>query len=775
MKKYLAFALIFILFFIPALTKEKRAAFDAQAAWGYIKDLASDSMMGRLSGQPSGVWTEEYVAAKFKEWGLDPAGDRGEYFQNFTIEHRHVEEGVVFELKADKEQRSFFYGEDWRVQSYSGSGHFTAELIFVGYGIHAPQKEYDDYQNVDVKGKLVFFSSGSPSRLRDKLEEEIKIQNRIKAAQDLGAAGVLVSRELSSQEGRFRMRLEKDIYRPDFVILTVQDDRVPRFLFKDLDTEQRTLYQEIDRTSKPKSFPTGVKAFVSVNASFDAHRATRNVLAKIEGTEEVLKDECVIIGAHMDHLGITPSGEVMNGANDNASGTAVVMELARVMKMNEFKPKRTVIFALWAAEEQGLLGSNYFVDDPVIPLHKTVANLNLDMVGQGYGKLFFRGVNYGARIWNLLKERLPQDILKTVQPGPGSPRSSDHAPFMRKGIPAYFIQTRPYVKLHQSRDDSDLISPGMLKKTGEFVQAAIKVLASEPGDIIEPLREETFNLKYQTLIDFKVSPLDSIIQNHQTVEDSHVDLQLFIIQENEGLEGDNLRMDILNRILAAPEKIRKAKGLRLHSSGRFRGNVPGRTTLMAGLKGIRSLADNPKWARVLASQGIFFILIEAPSVFFSEEDLSEEGKAMIEALNQNGILMCVHGLDTARAKVLLRAAKKPLILFSEDVPETEVLELIKKSGSGLGLVLSRDLIPSAYVQKLDQIKALIGTENLCLVNESSLSDEVGKTQTLLLISEMLKAEYERTDLSNLFSRTFLRVLREVREEENTNPYAYLYR
>ncbi len=174
------------------------------------------------------------------------------------------------------------------------------------------------------------------------------------------------------------------------------------------------------------SFHTNVKAFVSVKAIFDEERPARNVLAKIEGSDKNLKEECLIIGAHMDHLGIYPLGDVMNGANDNASGTAVVIEAARVMKLNGAKPARTVIFALWAGEEQGLCGSRYYVDHPVFLLEKTVANINLDMVGIGGDKIPFEGAYYGPEIWQVLKEKLSTHILDSISSGRGGPGGSDH-------------------------------------------------------------------------------------------------------------------------------------------------------------------------------------------------------------------------------------------------------------------------------------------------------------------------------------------------------------
>ncbi len=183
MRIFLSLFLTSLLLFSPTAAKVKKVSFDAQAAWSYIKDLASDSMQGRKSGQPGGAIGAEYIASKFKEWGLEPAGDNGTYYQSFTIEPRNIKEGVKLEIIAEKTRRDFYYGEDWRVQRFSGSGNFTAEIVFIGYGIHAPEKKHDDYAGVDVKGKIVAFSSDTPQGLKKKLCEATMMAKRIEAAQ----------------------------------------------------------------------------------------------------------------------------------------------------------------------------------------------------------------------------------------------------------------------------------------------------------------------------------------------------------------------------------------------------------------------------------------------------------------------------------------------------------------------------------------------------------------------------------------------------------------
>ncbi|MCK4364300.1 MAG: M20/M25/M40 family metallo-hydrolase, partial [Candidatus Aminicenantes bacterium] len=518
-----------------------------------------------------------------------------------------------------------------------------------------------------------------------------------------------------------------------------------------------------------------VKAFVSVNAIFDEKRPTRNVLAKITGSDKVLKNEYVIIGGHMDHLGISPMGDIMNGANDNASGTAVVMEIARIMKLNRAKPKRTVIFALWAGEEQGLLGSKHYADDSSFPMNKTVAYINMDMVGHGRGTIPFQGVYYGPKIWKLLKEKLSKEILDYVIPQRGGPGGSDHTPFLEKGVPGFFIITRGAIKYHQSRDDSDLIKPEMLKKTGDFVHAAVKILASESGDFFPPLRRETYYLKYQTLINFELSLLSEVVEHHKDAKDSHVDLQLAVMKEEEGLSGDGLRIDILKKFLSASEEIKKAKGLSYYSSSRrLTGDIrKGKTTIMAGLKGINAFRDDPRWAQVLVKQGLYFAFVEDPSFLFGEQGLSEEGKKIIKAANNSGLLLLVKGVDGSQAKLLLKESKKPLAFLDKSLPDKEVMELIKEKESAFGLVWSNDVDPVAYFNKLDEFKKAVGTEYLMMFNEPCLWGKAGKDQMLKVITEIIKAKYDRTDRSNIYSSTFLRVLGKARGEGSSQVVPYM--
>jgi hypothetical protein len=786
LKSMISFLLSVSLFFSPALaqTKDKKASFDSQAAFSYIQALAADTMLGRKSGELGGQMAAEYIVSKLKEWGLEPAGSKGSFYQDLTIEYNEPEKGAALEILASGKKREFVYGEDWRQQRYSGSGHFAADIVFVGYGISAPQKKYDDYTGVDAKGKLVLFSTDSPRLLEEKLKDEAQFQSRVKAAQEHGARGVLTFRsetQTTGLFGGFRGGLKKEAYQPDFVILSLEN-KIVEFIFKHLQTELRYLFQQIEATSKPQSFETGVRSFINLDITYDEKRPTQNVLAKITGSDKNLKNEYVILGAHMDHLGIDMTGDVLNGADDNASGTAVVMEVARVMKLNRVEPKRTVVFALWAAEEEGLLGSKYYTENPVYPLDKTMTYINLDMEGHGSGRVNFRGVYYAPEIWEILKARLPKDLLDNANPGRGGPGGSDHTYFLSSGVPAFFVATDGFhFRTNRVGDVIDLIKPEILKKAGDIVGAAVEVLASEPKVPALPERRENYYWKYQTIVNQEVPPLEKVIEAHKDAQDPDVDFQLAAVAEKDGMTGGALRIEVLNNLLAGLEKIRESKALVAYSGtgqmmmgGRMMGGgQSAKTTVLVGLRGIASFRDDLRWADVFSKQGVAFVHLDRPVFLFGDKGLSEEGNKVVEAIGKANLLLVVSGLDPAQNKALLESANKPLLLVVNGQPPSDILDLVKKTKSAIGLVLGKDEDAAAYFKKLDEAKKAAGAENLAIVTENCLWGKAGKEQMVGLIGEMLKAKYENEDLANLISGSFMRVLDKVRTTDAARTFSFL--
>lgn len=243
-----------------------------------------------------------------------------------------------------------------------------------------------------------------------------------------------------------------------------------------------SLQKEIDKKMIPRSFPLHNRK-ISMGIFFrNEPVSANNIAAKVRGSDPKLKEEVVIVGAHYDHMGKDNRGRVYGGADDNASGTAGVMELARAFRNLKKKPKRTILFILFTAEEKGLLGSKYYVENPLFPLEKTVAMINLDMIGRNdmdqisiigryqYPKLFsiFDSTN---------RETVNFDLNFAVEE---FIRQSDHFPFMRKDIPTVFFNSGMHDELHQPEDTVGLIIPEKTEKATQLIFLSLWKIANLP-------------------------------------------------------------------------------------------------------------------------------------------------------------------------------------------------------------------------------------------------------------------------------------------------------
>jgi hypothetical protein len=760
----------------PARSQAPKASFDGRAAFDYVKALSSDAMLGRKSGEPGGRMGAEYVVSKFKEWGLEPAGTNGTYFQDMTVEYYEPARGAALGIVAHGRTRDFVYGEDWRQYRYSGSGVFGASVVFTGYGISAPGKGYDEYAGLDAKNKLVLFAVETPRRFGETLRDEAQLQARIDAARDHGARGVLTFRSDGQAAGSFfRGSLKKESYKPDFVVLSIES-RVVEFIFKWQKADPRYFFQQIELTGKPQSYDLGVQSLLNLQLVFDEKRPTENVLAKITGTDDTLKNEYVIVGGHMDHLGVDMSGDILNGADDDASGTAVVMEAARAMKRSGFRPKRTIVFAAWAAEEMGLLGSKYYTEHPIYPLEKTVANINLDMEGHGTGKVGASGAYYAPEVWQVLTAKLPKDVLDSTIPGRGGLGGSDHTHFLYNGIPALMVSTDgPHFKTNRVGDVIDLIKPEILQKSGDFVMAALEILSTEPTIPIVPRRRETFYWRFETIVNHQLRPLDAVVLAHRDVRDPDVDVQLATVDPKNSSGGDASRMEVMKALLSGKETVARTTGLTLYGSPAPQGppmmgaRGPSKTTVLLGLSGPTSIRSDLRWADVFSRQGIAFVAVDGPGFLFSEKGLSPEGGKAVDALGKAGILLIARGLNPAQAKALLAATKKPIVLQASALPDQETLGLVKSTGSTLGLVMAKGEGASAYFGRLDAATRAVGSEYVSIVTDDSLWQAPAKAQMLDVIGEMLKAGYQLEALANVTSGAFMRSLARARAADGIRP------
>ncbi|MDD8027755.1 MAG: M20/M25/M40 family metallo-hydrolase [Acidobacteriota bacterium] len=521
---FLAAAAMIAACLTPAFAQSYRA--DGNKTKSTIEFLASDQLEGRQTLTPGYQKAADYVAAKFKEWGLKPSGDGGtSYFQKVPITRPVTVSLGVPALAVDGRGYSFDDG-DFTVNGLStAKTAIKAPVVFVGYGLSLPAKGLDEYAGIDVKGKIVLAYKGSPDafsvpRGRSMGPEiptpapiglndiETSDLTKIKTAFEKGAAAVLLYDPNPSPIVRFMSGSQIPAKLPGerpFLAFDVTE-RVFRSLMRKAPQASASEFANtlnairLDiRQKKPRSKATGAVAALKGYDQLKKYSGDGvNVIGKIEGTDPALKGQYIVLGGHLDHLG-TRGPVVMNGADDDASGPAVAMEVARVLTQGGFKPKRTIVFAAWCGEEMGLLGSNYFGTKPPagITMDKVVANFNLDMVGLGDGIGAPGALNF-PEIWEkVIKRDQDPDVIAAVIPSTGGPGGSDHSTFITKGIVSMALMTRGGVghpDYHDSGDDAAKIDPEILRKTAQFVLQGTMNLANETTvELLVPDRLYLYN------------------------------------------------------------------------------------------------------------------------------------------------------------------------------------------------------------------------------------------------------------------------------------------
>jgi hypothetical protein len=462
--------------------------------------LASDECEGRGPGTAGIDKAADHIAAAFKAAGLQPAMPDGSYFQPFTLrgasqvgkDTRLTYTGPIGQLAEAKR------GDDFQPMGLSGTGTADARVVFVGYGITSEKLGYDDYKDVDVSGKVVLMIRRAP-RYGDKdrpFADEETVNQLASLASKLGnaekhkAAAVLLVNDAS----------EKDDALMDFgyaalgTSVSIPAVHLKRSAVDLLFLEGKSLAEReeaINRDLKPMSFQT--RWTVTVTVSIERRQIpVKNVIGVLPGAGP-LANETVVIGAHYDHLGYGDPGSlapgvkaIHHGADDNASGTTAVIELARRFGAIPNRQGRRLVFMTFSGEERGLLGSQHYADHPLFPLENTVAMLNLDMVGRlandpdsGKGKLEVGGTG-SAKEFDTLIDKFNTKYgfdLKKSKSGVGP---SDHTSFYTKGVPVYFFFTGLHQQYHKPADTVNLINfPGMAKIT-DMVEEIAQYLTTEP-------------------------------------------------------------------------------------------------------------------------------------------------------------------------------------------------------------------------------------------------------------------------------------------------------
>ena len=457
-----------------------------------IKALTTPAMEGRGDGSKGLTRAEHLIERRYKELELEPAGNHS-YQQPFTVitgarlkgaNHLRVETAEhKFDLKLNEEYVPF---------SFSSSGNAAGGLVFAGYGATAPEFSYDDYAGLDVKDKIVLVLRYEPAGFAEKsghqgLTQHSQLITKAINARNHGAkAVVLVNGQLQPGEEDLLTRFGSVSGPRDAGILLVQvKNATAEKWFAAAGKSMAQTQLEIDHGGKPASFafPDAVRASVNVGIE-QTHATVNNVLAYLPGQT----DEYVIVGAHYDHLGrgyydsLAPSqiGQIHPGADDNASGTAGVLELARYFAPMKGKLRRGILFANFAGEELGLLGSAEWVKEPTRPLDKAVAMLNMDMIGRiRNDKIYVGGVGTGSTFAALLKAAQNNAHLN-IEYSLGGYASSDHTSFVSKKIPVLFFFSGLHSDYHKPSDTWEKINSQGAVRLLALVAQVTEQLASAP-------------------------------------------------------------------------------------------------------------------------------------------------------------------------------------------------------------------------------------------------------------------------------------------------------
>ena len=450
----------------------------------HIKYLASDSLRGRLTGSPGDSLAAEYIKSKLLSYGLVPV--MGDGLQRFKVTKRVVS-GKSNSLKVNG--TNYLPDKDFLPFAFSSNAVVESEVVFAGYGfnINNDSLKWNDYGAVNVKGKWVMMLRGDPEPENTKSPFIPFSADRDKAllGKDMGAAGILmVSGTAFDPQDNFEP-LSSEGFSVDIPVLRIKKELADIILAKSKNT-LAALEKKLNETRKPLGFPTGV----AVNGQAEIVRETtntRNVVMLLPGEDEMLKNEYVILGAHFDHLGMGGPGSssravdttgIHHGADDNASGIALMLELAEKLAKTEGSHKRSIVCIAFSGEEEGLLGSKHFVDDPGIELSNVNAMINLDMVGRlnETNNLQISGVGTATGLKELVYAKSDTSLIKLTLSNEGY-GPSDHSSFYGKDIPVLFYFTGAHMDYHTPADTWDKINYKGMEDISGLIFNVLKELA----------------------------------------------------------------------------------------------------------------------------------------------------------------------------------------------------------------------------------------------------------------------------------------------------------
>ena len=464
----------------------------------HVKILASDSMKGRGAGSPELERAAGYIAGELAPLGVQPAGDDG-FFQAFTVT-TGAEMGPDNALRVENNagEQTIPVGEGWRPINFSRSGEVSGPVVFAGYGISASELSYDDYFHFDVKDKIVVvlryeppsFGENDEPKRRQYTHHANLISKAINARNRGAKAVILVNGNRPDGDDDELIKFGAISGPDDSGILMAQvQNKVVEGWFRRSGKSLSLLQRDINSSKSPQSFALSENFKLTLSIDIERkHAEVRNVIGYLPGTTE----EYVVVGAHYDHLGLGDEsslapdkiGQVHHGADDNASGTAGMLEIARRFAEDPSQYRRGLLLMAFAGEEIGLLGSSHWVEEPTKPLDKAVAMLNMDMIGRiNKGKAYVGGVGTSGGFKDLV-DRLAKGRGFSLDVTNSGYSASDHTSFTGKRVPVLFFFSGLHGDYHKPSDTWDKINA---EGAMEVVDLVGDIAAELRGDGERPL------------------------------------------------------------------------------------------------------------------------------------------------------------------------------------------------------------------------------------------------------------------------------------------------
>ncbi|MFA5417357.1 MAG: M20/M25/M40 family metallo-hydrolase [Bacteroidales bacterium] len=496
MKKHLKFLLIALLLVVlqPAMKAQTSPDITVTDLKQHIYFLASDSLKGRKPGTPEAKVAADYIRNQFVENGLQLLGDNGFQYFDVTVS---VEPGATNAFSVG--DISGIFDSTFQLMPFTSNGTLDAPVVFAGFGLEIDQDslKWNDYDGLEVTGKWVLVLRGDPDPDNEQSAFANFGSDRDKAltAKDHHAAGILFVNGPQYGNGDKLMSQTFNRVTAGAGIMAVN---ISKSLADKLLEDQHLTITKLEDSIRATMNPIQLRLDKNVTAATDLKRVdvkTCNVVAMLPGSDSIFKNEYIVIGGHYDHLGFGGDGSgsrmpdtvaIHNGADDNASGVAAVLELAQMMSSQKNQFKRSIVFMAFGAEEMGLLGSQFFASNPLMGLKQVKMMLNFDMIGRlnaDKPSLMIGGTGSAKETEDILT-KWEEGIPMAFNHAPEGYGSSDHASFYGAGVPVLFFFTGAHQDYHTPFDDADGINYEGEKAILDYVYPLIKELDSRHEPLV---------------------------------------------------------------------------------------------------------------------------------------------------------------------------------------------------------------------------------------------------------------------------------------------------